>query len=90
MANGMEVYYPITKELYTTPCFKIDENSPPKHISTFHMMAASSVAFIPSMLCKTHLKPPLGTAVTAPSNTTSKPGYFIAVPHSTSSLYHGP
>ena len=26
VANGMEVYNPLTKELYTTSCFKLDEH----------------------------------------------------------------
>ena len=85
VANGMEIFNPLTKELYTTSRFKLDEHHSTK---TYFNLTYDGGIFsgLYSLDQQQNVPEPysLGTAVTIPLNTGSMPGYVLAVPASTS------
>ena len=85
VANGMEVYNPLTKELYTTSRFKLDEHHSTK---TYFNLDYDGGIFsgLYSLDCNQNVPEPypLGTAVQIPSPTGPTPGYVLAVPSNNS------
>ena len=80
-ANGLQVYNPHTKELYTTSIFKID-----KHKAT---KSYFNITYDGGMFCNLYSLDsrqntpehyPIGTAVTVPSNTSRTNRYVLAIP----------
>ena len=81
VANGLQVYNPITKELYTTSVFKIDEHNATK--SYFNLQYDGGMfSGLYSLDSRQNVPEfyPIGTAVKVPSNTGSSDGYVIAIP----------
>ena len=85
VANGLQVYNPHSKELYTTSVFKIDEHNATK--SYFN------ITYDGGMFCNLYSVDsrqntpehyPIGTAVSIPSNTGHTAGYVLSVPASES------
>ena len=81
VSNGLQVYNPHIKELYTTSTFKIDKHNATK--SYFN------ITYDGGMFCNLYLLNsrqntpehyPIGTAVMVPSNTGWTNGYVLAVP----------
>ena len=81
VANGLQVYNPITKELYTTSLFKIDEHNATKSYFNLHYDGGmfSGLYSVDSKEQSTEHYP-IGTAVNVPSNTGSSQGYMLSVP----------
>ena len=81
VANGLQVYNPITKELYTTSLFKIDENNATR--SYFNLQydgGMFSGLYLIDSRQNTAEHYPIGTSVTIPSDTGPTEGYVLAVP----------
>ena len=80
-ANGLLVYNPITKELYTTSVYKIDEHNQTKTYFNLQydggmfsgLYSTDSAQNIPENY-------PIGTSVTITTNTDKSKGYVLAVP----------
>lgn len=81
VANGLQVYNPHTKELYTTSVFKIDKHNATK--SYFN------ITYDGSMFCNIYSTDsrqntpehyPIGMAVPVPSKTGHTKGYVLTVP----------
>ena len=84
ITNGMEIYNPITKQLYTTTVYKLDEHNQTKlHFNLpfdggifSGLLSLDSTQNVPEPF-------PIGTAVSVPIAHSSSPGYVISVPAST-------
>ena len=80
-ANGMEIYNPITKQLYTTTVYKLDEHNQTKlHFNLTYdggiysgLLSLDSTQNLPEPY-------PIGTAVSVPGADKPSPGYVISVP----------
>ena len=88
IANGLQVYNPITKELYTTSIFKIDEHNATK---SYFNLTYDGGMFTNLYSLDTHQNLPehypIGTAVQVPSNNGPTKGYVTSVTQtSTTSL----
>ena len=85
-ANRLMVYNPITKELYTTSIYKIDEHNETK---TYFNLTYNGGMFsgLYSSDSKQNIPEnfPIGTAVTIPTSTSHSQGYVLAVPTNDSS-----
>ena len=83
-ANGLLVYNPVSKELYTTSIYKIDEHNATKNYFNLKydggmfsgLYSTDSTQNLPEFF-------PIGTSVTITSNTTKTQGYVLAVPTNT-------
>ena len=84
-ANGMNIYNPLTKQLYTTNLFRPDESMSTKNYFNLSYNGGMFVGLY-SEDCEKLIKEdfPIGTAVSIPSNTGSKLGFVSAVPAITS------
>ncbi len=86
VANGLLIYNHITKELYTTLIYKIDEH---QQTQSYFNLSYDGGMF--SGLYSNDMKQnspehyPIGTAVQIPSNTGSLHGYILAVPTTSTS-----
>ncbi len=82
VASGLQVYNPITKELYTTSSvFKIDKHNATK--SYFNLKYDGDIfSGLYSLNSRQNAQEfyPIGTAVKVPSNTGSSEGYIISIP----------
>lgn len=91
VANGLQVYNPITKELYTTSIFKIDGHNATKSYFNLHydggMFSGLYSADSRQNIAEHY---PIGTAVTIPSNAGSSKGYVLSVPHTPTSIHTDP
>ena len=86
VANGLLIYNPITKELYTTSIYKIDEHQQTQ--SYFNLPYDGGMFSGLYSKDMKHTSPenyPIGTAVKIPSNTGSQHGYVLAVPTASTS-----
>ena len=85
VANGLLVYNPITKELYTTSIYKMDEHHATK--SYFNLPYDGRMfTGLYSIDSKQNVPEPypIGTAVSIASNTGPSKGYIFAIPSNTS------
>ena len=81
VANGLLIYNPITKEIYTTSIFKINENNSTKNF--FNLPYDGSMfSGLYSLDAKQNTPEhyPIGTAVKVPSNTGTIQGYVLSLP----------
>ena len=82
VANGLLIFNPITKELYTTSLYKIDKHNQTK--TYFNLMYDGGMfSGLYSIDSKQQIPEyfPIGTSVSIPSNTTTSKGYVLAVPN---------
>jgi len=80
-ANGMEIYNPITKTLYTSTVYNIDENNSTKNYFNLDYDGGMFTGLYSSG-CDTTIHAPhtIGTIVKIPSNTGSSTGFVTTVP----------
>ncbi len=80
-ANGLLVYNPITKELYTTSVYKIDKHNATKsYFNLSYDGGMFSGLYLQDSLQNTPESYPIGTAVTLRTNTTTSKGYVLGIP----------
>ena len=86
IANGLLIYNPITKVLYTSSVYKMDEH---QQTQSYFNLSYDGGMFsgLYSLDAKQNVPEyyPIGTAVIVPSNTGNSKGYVIAVPDNQSS-----
>ena len=80
-ANGMEIYNPVTKQLYTKTVYKLDEHNNTK----MHFNLSYDGGIFSGLLSlDSHQNVPepfsIGTAVSVPGQDHPSPGYVLAVP----------
>ena len=83
-ANGLLVYNPITKELYTTSTYKLDEHNATQQYFNLKYDGGMFSGLYSNDSRQNLPEPyPIGIAVTIPSESTTSPGYVLAVPSNT-------
>ena len=82
VANGLFIFNPITKELYTTSLYKIDEHNQTKNYFNLQYNGGMFSGLY-SIDSKHKISEyfPIGTSVTITSNTSKSKGYVLAVPN---------
>ena len=82
VANGLLIFNPITKELYTISLYKIDEHNATKNyfnITYYGGMFSGLYSIDSKQQIPEYF--PIGTSVKIPSNTSTSKGYILAVPN---------
>ena len=81
VANIMEIYNPVTKQLYTTTVYKLDEhNNTKSHFNLSYDGGILSGLFSMDSQQNVPEPYPIGTAVTISAPEGQSPGYILAVP----------
>ena len=79
--NGMEIYNPITKTLYTTSVYKLDEmNITKNHFNLTYDGGKFASLYSYGNDSHTEELYPVGTAVLIPPNTGNKKGFVNSIP----------